>query len=172
MITLYGAKFSERDLKGLDRLQCVLAFAYNDQKKMDNAYDSILMSLGICRNLEIAQSNLNLVINLIESYVDLLNFTESIKNGKGFIGEIHKVYIELLEETLKSLKEDQNRSDLINDDCGDPIVSPNLKDNGLLLLKFTEKSGREIDEVFEDWAVEKLQKKLKEKGWSNDEECI
>jgi hypothetical protein len=101
MNILESAKFNEKDLVGLDKLQCELAFVYDDDKLMVNAYESILRNLVQSRNLYIAQNKLDFVIDIIES---LSKFLPSLEEAV-FAATIKEVYVEILDVTLQNLKQ-------------------------------------------------------------------
>jgi hypothetical protein len=100
MDILENVKFDEKDLVGLDQLQCALAFVYDNERLMVNAYESILRDLVQSRYLYMAQNKLDLVINIIQSLGKLLPSVE-----EDVFAAIKEVYVEILDVTIQNLKQ-------------------------------------------------------------------
>jgi len=129
--------FSEKDLDGLEELQCVLAFVYNDEKLMVSAYESILRNLVQSGNLYMAQNKLDLVINIIKSLGDFLPSVE-----EDVFAAIKEVYVEILDETVQSLK--QNNLPTLKHGNSEVYSM-----NPLLNARFTEKDLERLGEFRE-----------------------
>lgn len=74
MKTLTNARFSEKDLIGLDRLYVAIEETYQDECVVKAVYEQKLFVLSACRDLASAQRKLDFEIALAESECDLLSY--------------------------------------------------------------------------------------------------
>lgn len=105
MKALMNARFSEKEIVGLDHFRYLLEVAYYDPLVVEVVYEKKIYSLSACRDAAAAQSMLDYEIDLLQYFTDMLYGVRDLEISNDVFDTVDEMDdVEFLEQMIQKWK--------------------------------------------------------------------